>query len=110
MKHKDDVALFVGMKGHAFGVGDPDVDSPESAEFCLLCGVTYLPVTINEWKEVLLEIDREGETLEEACNRMIERYGGITILKPSRIHHGEKARKDSNVAYVVEPIGPQFEA
>ena len=103
---KDDdslISVFVSTDGLYFGVGDPDAESPLFAEFCLLCGVTERPVTLSVWRDTLFKMDREGGRLEEACEKIIEEYGGEVILRPSRMHLGDNV-------FLVEPPEGTYEA
>lgn len=101
---KDDllISLFVSIDGLSFGVGDPDADSPFTAEFCLLCGETERPITLDIWRTTLREMDEAGYKLEEACEKIVEEYGGRVILEPSKIH--------KNDIYVVMPPEGEYEA
>lgn len=102
------LSVFVSKDGRSFGVGDPEANDPKEAEHCLLCGVTEQVITLADWRDILMETDRNGETLEIACNRMIEKFGGRVILRPSRIHLINEDER--GLDFVVKPVNGEYEA
>ena len=82
------IHIYTCMKGHAIGIGDPDSLSPKTQDVSLLCAVTFLPVPIRPWMNVVSSHD----CIETATRVIMNVYGGIILLVPSDIHLSEGAR------------------
>jgi hypothetical protein len=78
------IFAFTALQGHAIGLGDPHADNPVFAPTSLLCAVTFVPISVEEWTAIISEV----EDIESAVNRVLRTHGGIRILRPSDIHMG----------------------
>ena len=93
MHPQNKITLYIALRGHAFGVGNPVSISPRTDEISLLCGVTFVPLTIEIWTRTL----QKTGSIEDATNHIINTHGGIMILRPTNIHLNELARKTPSI-------------
>ena len=82
------LVVYTSLSGHAVGVANPDSVHPQTDAVSLLVAVTFVPVLIQDWMEILGNHDNVGDAAQEVVNT----YGGVVILRPTDIHLDESPK------------------